>query len=43
MIAVAGPDSVVIEKILPGDNPERNIIMTSQTALHILRRMLIKF
>ena len=43
MIAVAGPDSVVIEKILPGDNPERNIIRTSQTALHILRRMLIKF
>jgi nicotinamide-nucleotide amidase len=41
LIAVAGPENVVIEKIVPGDNPERNIIRTSQTALQILRRMLI--
>jgi len=41
LIAVAGPDSMVIEKIMPGDNPERNIIRISQTALQILRRMLI--
>ncbi len=43
LIAVAGPDSIVVEKLLPGDNPERNIIRTSQTALNILRRMLINF
>ncbi|NLB26984.1 MAG: CinA family protein, partial [Bacteroidales bacterium] len=41
LIAVAGPDVTVVEKILPGDNKERNIIRISQTALHILRRMLI--
>ncbi len=41
LIAVAGPDLTVVEKILSGDNKERNIIRISQTALHILRRMLI--
>lgn len=40
-IAVAGPDKTVAEKFVFGDNRERNIIRSSQTALQLLRRFLI--
>jgi nicotinamide-nucleotide amidase len=41
-IAVAGPDTVVIEKMMTGDNSERNTVKSAQTALQLLRRTLIK-
>ncbi len=40
-IAVSGPQKTVAEKYIFGDNRERNIIRSSQTALQMLRRMLI--
>ncbi len=40
-IAVSGPQKTVTEKYIFGDNRERNIIRASQTALQMLRRMLI--
>jgi nicotinamide-nucleotide amidase len=36
-IAVDGPGKTVVEKFVFGDNRERNIIRSSQTALRILR------
>ena len=41
-IAVAGPKKTVSRKYIFGDNRERNIIRSSQTALQMLRRI-IKF
>ncbi|MDD4108696.1 MAG: competence/damage-inducible protein A [Prolixibacteraceae bacterium] len=41
-IAVAGPDEILAEKFIFGGNRERNIIRSGQTALQMLRRMLIK-
>ena len=41
-IAVSGPDKTIAEKYIFGDNRERNIIRSSQTALQLLRRMLIE-
>ena len=40
-IAVAGPDKTVAEKFVFGDNRERNIIRSSQTALQMLRRLVL--
>lgn len=40
-IAVAGPAKTVAEKFVFGDNRERNIIRSSQTALQLLRRAII--
>jgi len=40
-IAVATPDKTVAEKFVFGDNRERNIIRSSQTALQLLRRSII--
>jgi nicotinamide-nucleotide amidase len=40
-IAIAGPGFAVTEKIVFGDSRERNIIRSSQTALNMLRRILI--
>jgi nicotinamide-nucleotide amidase len=40
-IAVAGTDKTVAEKFVFGDNRERNIIRSSQTALQLLRRRMI--
>lgn len=40
-IAVSGPQKTVTEKYIFGDNRERNIIRSSQTALQMLRRMLL--
>jgi nicotinamide-nucleotide amidase len=40
-IAVAGPDKTIAEKFIFGDNRERNIIRSSQTALQILRRTIL--
>jgi nicotinamide-nucleotide amidase len=39
-IAVAGPNKTVAEKFVFGDNRERNIIRSSQTALQMLRRLI---
>ncbi|WP_372947204.1 competence/damage-inducible protein A [Mariniphaga sp.] len=39
--AVAGPGNTVAEKFVFGDNRERNIIRSSQTALQILRKTII--
>jgi nicotinamide-nucleotide amidase len=41
-IGLAGPGFAVTEKIIFGDNRERNIIRSSQTALHMLRRIMAK-
>lgn len=41
-IAAAGPDKTVTEKYVLGDNRERNIIRSSQTALQLLRRTILK-
>lgn len=42
-IAVAGQEKVFVKKfIFVGDHRERNIIRSSQTALQILRRMILK-
>lgn len=40
-IAIAGPENTITEKFIFGDNRERNIIRSSQTALQLLRRQLI--
>lgn len=40
-IAVATPDKTVAEKFVFGDNRERNIIRSSQTALQLLRKTII--
>jgi nicotinamide-nucleotide amidase len=40
-IAVAGPKKTVSRKYIFGDNRERNIIRSSQTALQMLRRIII--
>jgi nicotinamide-nucleotide amidase len=40
-IALAGPANTVAEKFVFGDNRERNIIRSSQTALQILRRAIL--
>jgi nicotinamide-nucleotide amidase len=40
-IAVAGENDVVAEKYIFGDNRERNIIRSSQTALQMLRRLIL--
>ncbi len=40
-IAVAGVNTLIAEKYVFGDNRERNIIRSSQTALQMLRRMII--
>jgi len=40
-IAVATPGKIFAEKFVFGDNRERNIIRSSQTALQILRRTII--
>lgn len=42
-IAVAGPDKTVTEKYVFGDNRERNIIRSSQTALQSLRKSILNF
>lgn len=41
-IAVAGKNNVFAEKFVFGNNRERNIIRSSQTALQILRRVILK-
>lgn len=41
-IAIAGENKVFAKKFVFGDNRERNIIRTSQTALQILRRIILK-
>ena len=41
-IAVAGPDKTIAEKYIFGDNRERNIIRSSQTALQMLRKLILK-
>ena len=41
-IAVAGENQVVTSKFVFGDNRERNIIRSAQTALQILRRFIIE-
>ena len=41
-IAVANAEKVIAKKFLFGDNRERNIIRSSQTALQMLRRLIIK-
>ncbi|NQU53840.1 MAG: CinA family nicotinamide mononucleotide deamidase-related protein, partial [Bacteroidetes bacterium] len=41
-IAVAGKNKVFARKFVFGDNRERNIIRSSQTALQILRRVILK-
>jgi nicotinamide-nucleotide amidase len=38
--AIAGPKNLVTEKLVFGDNRERNIIRSSQTALQMLRRLM---
>ncbi len=40
-IAVATPEKTVAEKFVFGDNRERNIVRSSQTALQLLRKQLI--
>jgi nicotinamide-nucleotide amidase len=40
-IAVSGPQKTVAEKFVFGDNRERNIIRSSQTALQLLRKTII--
>ncbi len=40
-IAIAGPGKTVAEKFVFGDNRERNIIRSSQTALQFLRRAIL--
>jgi nicotinamide mononucleotide (NMN) deamidase PncC len=40
-IAIAGPDEVIAEKFLFGNNRERIIRVTSLTALNKLRRMIL--
>ena len=40
-IAVAGENKVLAEKYVFGDNRERNIIRSSQTALQMLRRLIL--
>jgi len=42
-IAVAGPGKTVAEKFVFGDNRERNIIRSSQTALQLLRKSILSF
>jgi nicotinamide-nucleotide amidase len=41
-IAVAGLNETVVEKYIFGDNRERNTIRSSQTALQMLRRLILK-
>ena len=41
-IAVAGQNDVLAQKFVFGDNRERNIIRSSQTALHMLRKLILK-
>lgn len=41
-IAVAGQNEAIAEKFVFGDNRERNIIRSSQTALQMLRRLILK-
>jgi len=41
-IAVASAEKVIAKKFLFGDNRERNIIRSSQTALQMLRRLILK-
>ena len=41
-IAVAGEKKVFATKFVFGDNRERNILRSSQTALQILRRVILK-
>jgi len=41
-IAVAGQSEVIAQKYVFGDNRERNIIRSSQTALQMLRRLILK-
>ncbi|HKL30898.1 MAG TPA: nicotinamide-nucleotide amidohydrolase family protein, partial [Tangfeifania sp.] len=41
-IAVAGENKVLAEKYVFGDNRQRNIIRSSQTALQMLRRLILK-
>jgi len=41
-IAVANAEKVIAKKFLFGDNRERNIIRSSQTALQMLRRLILK-
>ena len=41
-IAVAGPNKTVSERFVFSDNRERNIIRSSQTALQLLRKLLLK-
>lgn len=41
-IAVAGEQKVIAKKFVFGDNRERNIIRSSQTALQLLRRIIMK-
>jgi nicotinamide-nucleotide amidase len=42
-IALAGPANTVAEKFVFGDNRERNIIRSSQTALQSLRKSILNF
>lgn len=41
-IAVAGQKEILVQKYIFGDNRERNIIRSSQTALQMLRRLIQK-
>ncbi len=40
-IAVAGPSHTIAKKYIFGENRERNIVRSSQTALQMLRRMIL--
>jgi nicotinamide-nucleotide amidase len=41
-IAIAGKNRVFAKKFVFGNNRERNIIRSSQTALQILRRVILE-
>jgi nicotinamide-nucleotide amidase len=41
-IAVASKEKTVAQKFIFGDNRQRNIVMTSQTAINMLRKLILK-
>jgi nicotinamide-nucleotide amidase len=41
-IAIAGPAKFICKKFVFGNDRERNIIRSSQTALHLLRTLLLE-
>ena len=40
-IAAAGPTKFIAQKFVFGNNRERNILRSSQTALHLLRKLIL--